>query len=224
MEGVSQDQDVARRRFLAGAGIAAAAATMPLLTRSSLEPKSGSAALPASLAFGAGPDIDRPRLFPRAMDALDRHAGIVLHRDRIGVVDFSEPSRQARMHIVDVASGDARSYLVAHGKGSDPARSGWLQGFSNVPDSEASSRGAYLTGEAYVGQHGRSRRLVGLDPDNDLAEARAIVIHAAAYVSDGMARAQGLIGRSQGCFAVAESAIDEVLERLGAGRLLFAWK
>lgn len=222
MNVVTSPYDASRRRFLAGAGIAAVAAAVPLLSRSSLAPRPNPAVIPAPL--GAAPDLDRPRLFARAMAALDRHSGSIPNRDRIAVVDFSEPSREARMHIVDVAGGDVRSFLVAHGKGSDPARSGWLQEFSNIPDSEASSRGAYVTGDAYVGQHGRSRRLAGLDPDNDRAEARAIVIHAADYVSAGMAQAQGLIGRSQGCFAVAASAIDDVLERLGPGRLLFAWK
>jgi hypothetical protein len=36
--------------------------------------------------------------------------------------------------------------------------------------------------------------------------------------------AQGRIGRSQGCFAVADEVIRDVLERLGPGRLVFAWK
>jgi hypothetical protein len=75
-----------------------------------------------------------------------------------------------------------------------------------------------------VGKHGHTLRQFGLEPDNDMAEPRGIVIHAASYVSDAMASAQGLIGRSPGCFAFADEAIDDVLERLGPGRLLFAWK
>ena len=165
-----------------------------------------------------------PRLFPRAMAALDAHAGSVIHRDRIGVVDFAAASSEPRFHLVDVASGEVTSHLVAHGSGSDPDRSGWLQRFSNQPDSNASSRGAFLTGAEYTGKHGRSRRLIGLDPDNSMAEPRAIVIHAADYVSAAMAAAQGRIGRSQGCFAFADSALGEIMERLGPGRLIFAWK
>lgn len=224
MTGLDIHHDAARRRFLAGAGLTAAAAALPMLSRSSSMPGTGAPRPAPAAAFPAAPDLARPRLYPRAMAALDRHAGRIAHRDRIAVADFSQASREARLHIVDIAGGDVRSYLVAHGKGSDPARSGWLQSFSNVPDSEASSRGAYLTGETYVGQHGRSRRLVGLDPENDFAAPRAIVIHGADYVSAAMAQAQGLIGRSQGCFAVAQEAIEDVLEQLGPGRLLFAWK
>ena len=112
---------------------------------------------------------------------------------------------------------------MAHGKGSDPYHSGWVQRLSNMPDSNASSRGAFLTSEAYTGNHGPSRRLVGLDPDNSMAGPRGIVIHAASYVKQAIADAQGRIGRSQGCFAVAEQAIHEVLELLGPGRLILAW-
>jgi hypothetical protein len=158
------------------------------------------------------------------MAALDAHGARVTHRDRIGIVDFAQASREPRFHLIDMANGDVTTHLVAHGSGSDPDRSGWVQRLSNQPDSNASSRGAYLTGPTYVGKHGKSRRLFGLDPDNDMAESRGIVIHAASYVSEAMAEAQGLIGRSQGCFAFADAAIGEVLERLGPGRLLFAWK
>jgi len=116
------------------------------------------------------------------------------------------------------------THLVAHGRGSDPANSGWVERLSNNPGSNASCEGAFLTGVEYYGEHGRSRRLIGLDPDNSMAESRAIVIHAADYVSRDMAVNQGRVGRSQGCFAVSKAEIDDVLELLGPGRLLFAVK
>ena len=52
----------------------------------------------------------------------------------------------------------------------------------------------------------------------------AILIHAARYVSREMAREQGRIGRSQGCFAVSQADLAQVMARLGSGRLLFADK
>jgi hypothetical protein len=39
-----------------------------------------------------------------------------------------------------------------------------------------------------------------------------------------MARDQGRIGRSQGCFAVSQDDLTHVIARLGPGRLLFADK
>ncbi len=213
-----------RRAFLAGAGIAAAGIVLPL---ASSAPGGRLFVPPAPVApapLPPIPDLSKPRLFPRALAALDSHSARIAQRDRIGIVDFAQASREPRFHLVDMASGEVETHLVAHGKGSDPDRSGWVSRLSNQPDSEASSRGAFLTGETYFGKHGRSRRLIGLDADNDMAESRGIVIHAASYVSEAMAAAQGLIGRSQGCFAFADDAIDTVLEKLGPGRLLFAWK
>lgn len=195
---------------------------MPL-ARSSL-PGPMRPAAPLAPARPQMADLTKPRLFSRAMAALDVHGFSIPLRDRIGIVDFSQASREPRLHLVDLADGSVETHLVAHGSGSDPERSGWLQRFSNQPDSNASSRGAFVAGEGYVGKHGRSRRLIGLDPDNDLAEPRGIVVHAASYVSEAMASAQGLIGRSQGCLAVSEAVIGEVLEKLGPGRLIFAWK
>ena len=162
-------------------------------------------------------------LVPRALAALDRHGASITARDRIAIVDFSQPSREARFHIVDLEGGTASApLLVAHGKGSDPSNRGIAERFSNQMGSDASSRGSYVTGELYHGRHGRSRRLIGLEPDNDLAMERGIVIHAASYVDPSLVAVQGRIGRSQGCFAVNPRVIAQVLEQLGPGRLLFA--
>lgn len=177
----------------------------------------------AETATGQGRFADV--LLPQARAALDRHGASLANRDLIGLVDFSAPSKAARFYLVDMPGGQiVSSHLVAHGRGSDPANSGWVQHLSNRPGSNASCDGAFLAGQAYYGEHGRSRRLIGLDADNNLAEARGIVIHAADYVSPAMAANQGRVGRSQGCFAVAHSEIADVLELLGPGQLLLAVK
>lgn len=164
-------------------------------------------------------------LLPQARAAMDRHSALIAQRDVIGLVDFSAPSKATRFYLLDTEAGQVIStHLVAHGRGSDPANSGWVEKLSNRPGSNASCQGAFVTGPEYVGEHGRSRRLIGLDPENDQAESRAIVIHAAEYVSPTFAAAQGRVGRSQGCFAVARSEISDVLELLGPGRLLYAVK
>lgn len=158
----------------------------------------------------------------RAMAALVAHRSRVARGNVIGIVDFAKTSCLPRFYLLDVETGARESFLVAHGKGSDPAHSGWLRRFSNDPGSEASSAGAYLAGALYEGQHGQSRRLIGLDPSNSNAEARAIVIHGARYVSPQMAQLQGKVGRSQGCLAVSLDDIDRVLQRLAPGTLIYA--
>jgi hypothetical protein len=170
------------------------------------------------------PDQVSPALLGRARAALRLHQGRLSHSDRIGIVDFSRPSSAPRFFVVDVASGRTTAHLVAHGRGSDPAHTGWVQRFSNVPGSQASSGGAYVTGGAYMGGHGRSMRLEGLDTANSNVEARAIVVHAAWYVSPERAHTTGLIGRSEGCFAMTSNSRDTVMAELGAGRLIYADK
>lgn len=163
-------------------------------------------------------------LLDRAKAALDSHKGIFTLRDRVALADFAVQSAQHRFHIVDLVAGQSISYLVAHGRGSDPDHSGYLERFSNEPDSLATSEGAFRTGEIYDGDHGASMRLIGLDPTNTNAEMRAIVLHGAPYVSEDHIATWGKIGRSEGCFVVAPHLITQVLGLLGPGRLIYAAK
>ena len=73
-----------------------------------------------------------------------------------------------------------------------------------------------------VGQDGRSRRLIGLEPENSTAESRAIVIHGAWYCEPQVLKQTGKLGRSEGCFAFGQSDVELVLERLGPGHLLYS--
>lgn len=168
--------------------------------------------------------LGQTALFERARRELGRLGAAIPRRDLVGVCDFSLVSSKPRFHLLDMVSGRSSTLLVAHGRGSDPAHRGWVERLSNEMGSNASSSGAYRTGDYYVGKHGRSMRLRGLDPTNNNAEARAVVVHGASYVSAEMARQHGKIGRSQGCFAFAETDLDQVLARLGPGRLLLAVK
>jgi len=52
----------------------------------------------------------------------------------------------------------------------------------------------------------------------------AIVVHAAWYVNEDVLSHSGMLGRSQGCFAVADSSLSEIMTTLGPGRLIFADK
>jgi hypothetical protein len=221
-----------RRHFVGAALAAGAAATTASCVSAprriaapqpALPPLADAPPLQAEAAPEPAVRADLPPLVAEALAALDTHSWRVPSRDRIGVVDFTLPSCEPRFHLVDVATGRIeRSWLVAHGSGSDPAATGTLHRFSNEPGSNASSRGAYLTANTYVGKHGHSRRLIGLDPTNDQALDRAIVIHGAAYVDSTLIAMRGRIGRSQGCFAFEPGEVAAVMELLGEGRMIYA--
>jgi hypothetical protein len=198
-----------RRTFLSAAAAAGAAAAVP-----------GRAW--ASVA-SPRPSID-PRLQARALASLDAHRALIRNSDVIGIADFNKASRDARFYIVDLRSGFVTEHLVAHGRGSDPAHSGWLEMFSNEVGSYATSEGAYLSGDAYTGKYGYSLRLNGLDPSNSNALAREIVVHTAWYAEPRMIDAYGKLGRSEGCFALPGVSHAEAMTRLGSGRFLYAEK
>jgi hypothetical protein len=111
---------------------------------------------------------------------------------------------------------------VSHGTGSDREHDGWLKQYSNVEGSNATSRGAYVTWEWYVGRYGTSVRLGGLDPTNDAALKRYIVMHRAAYAEPSHIGKWGRLGRSNGCFAFGEEQFRFALMNLSGGRLLYA--
>ncbi|EJL29317.1 murein L,D-transpeptidase catalytic domain family protein [Novosphingobium sp. AP12] len=218
--------------MISGAGVALAA-----LARPATKPFLGSSHPARPTAVPAAPRTDPgmpqtaldaarfsvdPALLGRALAALEQHSGTVKARDRMAIVDFTAPSSDPRLHFLDVVNGKASRLLVAHGSGSDPGHTGFLERFSNAFGSNASSEGAFLTGDYYTGKHGRSQRLMGLDPTNNNALDRAIVIHSAWYANDDMIAAHGKLGRSQGCFAVGENKLSDVFSFLGEGRMVFA--
>jgi hypothetical protein len=200
---------LSRRSFLTTAAAAGAATLLPGKVFASVAPRQ---------------PVIEPVLKARALAALEARRSVIPKADVIGIADFSRASRDPRFYILDLRSGFVTEHLVAHGRGSDPAHSGWLEYFSNDVGSEATSEGAYLTGDAYTGKYGWSMRLTGLDHTNYNAEARAIVVHSARYAEPSMIAQFGKLGRSEGCFALPGISHAEAMTRLGSGRLLYAEK
>jgi hypothetical protein len=178
---------------------------------------------PAAPVVPTAPGGINPVLFQKAKSALDSRPWI-RNRDFIGIVDFARSSAEGRFHLVHLPSGQAESFRVAHGRGSDPAHSGYLEQFSNRPGSAASSNGAYTTGDYYHGKYGLSMKVHGHDWTNNMAESRAIVIHNAWYAEPDMVDAHGKLGRSEGCFAFSRADQWKVMQRLAGGRMIYADK
>lgn len=150
----------------------------------------------------------------------DNH--IDIKKDIITVIDFDKPSTQTRMFVIDLKNRlILRKGLVAHGRNSGD---NIAQRFSNQPNSLQSSLGFYLTGETYIGKHGLSIRLDGLEKEiNSNARRRNIVIHNADYVSEQFVKRIGRLGRSFGCPAFQIEGYKEVVEAIKGKSLLFIY-
>ena len=205
---------------------AAAAAVFPSIVRPPAYAGTTTPLPPAQpviqpLAPSAPGGID-PQLFAKAKAALDQHR--IAARDWMGIVDFNKASHEGRFHVIDLRSGQVDTHLVAHGRGSDPDHSGFLERFSNDFGSHASSSGTYTTADYYEGKYGLSMKVRGLDWSNYNAEPRAIVIHNAWYAEPEMIATHGKLGRSEGCFAFSRESQYAVMRKLAGGRMIYADK
>lgn len=164
------------------------------------------------------------KAFEYAMQGMEklREMGRLVNDHIITIVDFSRPSSEKRLFIIDL---DEQKILfntyVAHGQksGKEFARS-----FSNRPESNQSSLGFYVTQGTYMGGNGYSLKLEGMERGiNDKAADRAIVMHGAPYVNESLIRSQGYIGRSWGCPAVPEKLTRPIIETIKNGTCLFIY-
>lgn len=143
--------------------------------------------------------------------------------NRLAVIDYSRPSTERRLWIFDLRSNRLllRDF-VAHGRESGD---NLATRFSNKDGSFQSSLGLFVTAESYIGQHGYSLRLDGLERGvNDNARERDIVIHGADYVDPEIVeQLGGRLGRSLGCPAVRPEVAQMVVDNLKEGQFIFSW-
>ncbi len=137
------------------------------------------------------------------------------------LIDFSKSSQQKRLWVINVEKAKVLFHtLVAHGKASG---ADVPVAFSNKDGSEMSSLGFYRTAAStYIGKHGLSLKLVGLDPGfNTNAESRAVVVHGAEYVCEDFVKAHGRLGRSQGCPALPVAETTAIVKTIKGGSVLY---
>src|SRR5262245_59513256 len=189
--------------------------------------------LAGSLFVPAAPSISvvETQIPPASRAAIEagieawKHAvdsGAVSRAEVLTVIDYSRPSTEPRLFVIDVASNRVLfAERVAHGRGSGENAT---RRFSNLPQSHMTSLGVFRAGDAYSGAHGLSLRLEGLEPGfNDRARERAIVLHGADYVSDTLIASRGRLGRGWGCPAVRPAIAKALIDAIRDGSLLVAY-
>ena len=159
-----------------------------------------------------------------AITALHRleATGARVRTDALMIIDYSKPSTEPRLWVFDLAHSRVLFHeLVAHGRNSG---NNYASHFSNAPNSLMSSLGVFLTGDTYMGKHGLSLRLEGVEKGiNDNSMERGIVIHSADYVSAAMASREGRLGRSWGCPAVRPEIASKLIDAVKGGVLMLAY-
>ncbi|MEL6530599.1 MAG: murein L,D-transpeptidase catalytic domain-containing protein [Pseudomonadota bacterium] len=198
-----------RRDLIKGSLVAGAALALP--------------SLPAKLAAQPRRGSARDRvLFDIAKQQLDKAGDAIWRKDIVGIADYGVHSARERFYFVNLNLEEVTTAQVSHGAGSDRDHDGWLDSYSNVEGSNATSRGAYVTWEWYQGRYGTSVRLGGLDSTNDAALRRYIVMHRAAYAEPSHVARWGRMGRSNGCFVFGTEQFRHALLNLSGGRLIYA--
>lgn len=138
------------------------------------------------------------------------------------LIDFSKPSSERRLWVIDVKNLTVlHNAVVAHGKNSGlliPTK------FSNIPNSNMSSPGFFITAETYFGKHGYSLRIDGMEEGiNDKARERAIVIHSAEYATMDFVKKNGRLGRSYGCPTLPPAKSESIINTIKDKSCLFIY-
>lgn len=140
----------------------------------------------------------------------------------ISIADYSLSANTKRLWIIDLKTSKVLlNTYVAHGQGTGEE---FATAFSDRENSHQSSMGFYVTGETYMGEHGLSLYLHGMDNGyNANAYRRSVVLHGAAYVSEDFIRAHKRLGRSWGCPAVAQELASSIINLVKDGSCLFIY-
>lgn len=147
--------------------------------------------------------------------------GQIEEHSLLTVIDMSVSANKNRFFLIDLEKKKViHKSIVAHGRNSGGE---YAKYFSNEEGSFKSSIGFYRTAETYHGKHGLSLRLDGLEYTNSNARKRAIVVHAADYVSSVFIKNNGRLGRSLGCPSLPKENYSEVIHKIKNGSLLFIY-
>ncbi len=123
------------------------------------------------------------------------------------LIDMSMPSGQPRFFVYDLLRDTLQNNgLVTHGRCNED----WLQGrkYGNTVGCGCTSLGRYRIGKRYSGKFGLAFKLHGLDPSNDRAYERFVVLHAHECVPETETTDE--ICQSDGCPTVAPGFLQQL--------------
>ena len=149
-----------------------------------------------------------------------KHDGLLSEKPILTVVDFTKSSAKKRLWVIDIENKEVLHHTyVAHGRNSGVE---YAENFSNDGKSFMSSIGFYVTQDTYVGKHGLSLRLDGVDEGfNTNALDRCIVIHGAEYASPDIIEQTGRLGRSLGCPALPMEEHNAIINTVKGNTALY---
>jgi hypothetical protein len=165
----------------------------------------------------------------------------------ISIADYTRNSRERRYHMVNVDTGEVRSYQVSHGSGSvrgvrhgDPNHNGMLDRCTHPASSGAQhnrqnmTRGGFFRTEGtYRSPNNSLARWPAINPGgthngvilegltegvNHNARRHSVVMHGAHYNRNG-----GVMGRSFGCPAFRPQDTQAVLGTINRGALVYSY-
>ncbi|MDP3642454.1 MAG: murein L,D-transpeptidase catalytic domain family protein [Bacteroidota bacterium] len=141
----------------------------------------------------------------------------------VTIADYSQSSNKKRLYVIDLKNRKLLfNTYVAHGRNTGEE---YASSFSNEEGSLKSSLGFYITEKPFVGSHtGYALMINGVEKGfNDRAVKRAIIIHAAEYVTENFIKKNGRLGRSQGCPALPPEMNKPIIESIKGGTCLFIY-
>jgi hypothetical protein len=158
--------------------------------------------------------------------------GIKIENQRyVTIQDFTKPSSEKRLFMLDRETGKVEVLHSVHGLGVYPYTNSreLAKNFSNSSGSLKTPSGFFITGNTYNSTKSWrvGMRLHGLQKGiNDKSIGRGVVLHGGPYVTEGVAKDSdsspqlkgNTCGRSHGCTVVNSKQVKSVMSKLASGK------
>src|SRR5690606_32377589 len=138
------------------------------------------------------------------------------------IIDFTKSSTERRMWVIDMKTHDILyQTVVSHGRNSGKD---FANDFSNARESYKSSLGFYTTAETYMGKHGLSLRLDGLEAGiNSKGTERDIGIQTTDYATEKIRKNQVYLRKSLVCPVSPKPTAHKIIQLIKYESSLFTY-